>query len=91
MGRKKKRSTKPWCWYCNREFEDEKILIHHQKAKHFKCHICGKKLYTGPGLSIHCMQVSTIYNINIMCILILYIYLYRTYTFIKLINYYIHY
>lgn len=44
--------------YCNREFEDEKILIQHQKAKHFKCHICHKKLYTGPGLSIHCMQVG---------------------------------
>ncbi|KAI1733175.1 BUB3-interacting and GLEBS motif-containing protein [Ditylenchus destructor] len=57
MGRKKKKSSKPWCWYCNREFEDEKILIQHQKAKHFKCHICGKKLFTGPGLSIHCMQV----------------------------------
>ncbi|KAI0988538.1 hypothetical protein GJ496_000466 [Pomphorhynchus laevis] len=48
---------KPWCWYCNREFEDEKILLQHQKAKHFKCHICHKKLYTGPGLQIHCMQV----------------------------------
>ncbi|CAH0381171.1 unnamed protein product, partial [Bemisia tabaci] len=57
MGRKKKKQAKPWCWYCNREFEDEKILIQHQKAKHFKCHICHKKLYTGPGLSIHCMQV----------------------------------
>ena len=43
--------------YCNREFEDEKILIQHQKAKHFKCHICHKKLYTGPGLQIHCAQV----------------------------------
>jgi len=57
MGRKKKKQTKPWCWYCNRIFDDEKILIQHQKAKHFKCHICHKKLYTGPGLSIHCMQV----------------------------------
>ncbi|CAG0900982.1 unnamed protein product [Cyprideis torosa] len=57
MGRKKKKQSKPWCWYCNRDFEDEKILIQHQKAKHFKCHICHKKLYTGPGLSIHCMQV----------------------------------
>uniref|UniRef100_A0A1B0DAM0 Uncharacterized protein n=1 Tax=Phlebotomus papatasi TaxID=29031 RepID=A0A1B0DAM0_PHLPP len=43
--------------YCNREFDDDKILVQHQKAKHFKCHICHKKLYTGPGLSIHCMQV----------------------------------
>jgi hypothetical protein len=57
MGRKKKRQIKPWCWYCNREFEDEKILIQHQKAKHFKCAVCHKKLFTGPGLSIHCMQV----------------------------------
>lgn len=44
--------------YCNREFEDEKILIQHQKAKHFKCHLCHRKLYTGPGLAIHCLQVS---------------------------------
>ncbi|KAJ8980981.1 hypothetical protein NQ317_013435 [Molorchus minor] len=63
MGRKKKKQSKPVTFsltrfrYCNREFEDEKILIQHQKAKHFKCHICHKKLYTGPGLSIHCMQV----------------------------------
>ncbi|CRK93359.1 CLUMA_CG006900, isoform A [Clunio marinus] len=57
MGRKKKKAQKPWCWYCNREFDDEKILVQHQKAKHFKCHICHKKLYTAPGLSIHCMQV----------------------------------
>ncbi|KAI6214054.1 hypothetical protein M3Y94_00223400 [Aphelenchoides besseyi] len=57
MGRKKKRAAKPFCWYCNREFEDDKILIQHQKAKHFKCHICNKKLFTGPGLAIHCMQV----------------------------------
>jgi hypothetical protein len=57
MGRKKRKPAKPWCWYCNREFDDEKILIQHQKAKHFKCHICHKKLYTGPGLAIHCMQV----------------------------------
>ena len=59
MGRKKKRPIKPWCWYCNRIFEDEKILIQHQKAKHFKCFVCHKKLFTGPGLAIHCMQVKT--------------------------------
>jgi Zn finger protein HypA/HybF involved in hydrogenase expression len=57
MGRKKKKQTKPWCWYCNREFDDEKILLQHQKAKHFKCHQCHKKLYTGPGLQIHSIQV----------------------------------
>jgi len=57
MGRKKKKPAKPWCWYCNREFDDEKILIQHQKAKHFKCHVCHRKLYTGPGLAIHALQV----------------------------------
>lgn len=57
MGRKKKKPLKPWCWYCNREFDDEKILVQHQKARHFKCHVCHKKLYTAPGLVIHCMQV----------------------------------
>ncbi|KAF8376171.1 znf-207 [Pristionchus pacificus] len=57
MGRKKKKVEKPWCWYCNRDFEDDKILIQHQKAKHFKCHMCHKKLFSGPGLAIHCMQV----------------------------------
>jgi hypothetical protein len=57
VGRKKRKAMKPWCWYCNRDFEDEKVLVQHQKAKHFKCHICNKKLFTGPGLAIHCMQV----------------------------------
>lgn len=57
MGRKKRKPSKPWCWYCNREFDDEKILIQHQKAKHFKCSLCHKKLFTGPGLAIHCLQV----------------------------------
>ncbi|UJR33629.1 hypothetical protein I4U23_021064 [Adineta vaga] len=57
MGRKKKKQMKPWCWYCNREFDDEKILLEHQKARHFKCLICRKKLFTGPGLQIHSQQV----------------------------------
>ena len=41
------------------------MLIYHQKAKHFKCHICHKKLYTAPGLAIHCSQVhkETISNV----------------------------
>lgn len=50
--------------YCNRDFDDEKILIQHQKAKHFKCHICHKKLYTGPGLAIHCMQVGALFCVE---------------------------
>ncbi|KAJ1915044.1 hypothetical protein H4219_004513 [Mycoemilia scoparia] len=59
MGKKKskKQQFKPWCWYCNREFEDEKILIQHQKAKHFKCQICSKRLNTAGGMVIHVAQV----------------------------------
>lgn len=57
MGRIKKKPIKPWCWYCNREFDNDSILIHHQKVKHFSCHICHKHLFSGPGLVTHCMQV----------------------------------
>lgn len=56
---KKKKKSQPlsWCWYCDREFEDEKVLILHQKAKHFKCNHCGKKMNTAGGLVIHVAQV----------------------------------
>lgn len=57
MGKKKKKTAKPWCYYCEREFEDEKILIQHQKAKHFKCHVCHKKLSTAGGMVVHVLQV----------------------------------
>ncbi|XP_077253449.1 zinc finger (C2H2 type) family protein [Tasmannia lanceolata] len=57
MGKKKKRASKVWCYYCDREFEDEKILVQHQKAKHFKCHVCHKKLSTASGMAIHVLQV----------------------------------
>lgn len=43
--------------YCERDFDDDKVLVMHQKAKHFKCHVCHKKMYTAPGLVLHCMQV----------------------------------
>ncbi|KAI3989965.1 hypothetical protein MKX01_003668 [Papaver californicum] len=57
MGKKKKRASKVWCYYCEREFDDEKILVQHQKARHFKCHVCHKKLSTAGGMSIHVLQV----------------------------------
>ncbi|KAL3629941.1 hypothetical protein CASFOL_026253 [Castilleja foliolosa] len=59
MGKKRKRGAvdKVWCYYCDREFEDEKILVQHQKAKHFKCHVCHKKLSTAGGIAIHVLQV----------------------------------
>lgn len=40
---------RPWCFYCERDFDDLKILISHQKAKHFKCDRCGRRLNTAGG------------------------------------------
>ncbi|KAK3385433.1 hypothetical protein B0H63DRAFT_522765 [Podospora didyma] len=64
MGKKKRAHpdveellARPWCYYCEREFEDLKLLISHQKAKHFKCERCGKRLNTAGGLSVHMNQV----------------------------------
>ncbi|CAI2177681.1 7211_t:CDS:2 [Funneliformis geosporum] len=58
MGKKKNKNvTRPWCWYCERDFDDEKVLILHQKAKHFKCPHCSKKLNTAGGMAVHVDQV----------------------------------
>ena len=35
-----------WCFYCDRQYDEEKILIEHQKARHFKCEECGKPAST---------------------------------------------
>ncbi|KAF9198180.1 hypothetical protein BGZ49_001089, partial [Haplosporangium sp. Z 27] len=53
----KKKVVRPWCWYCERDFEDEKVLISHQRAKHFKCNHCSKKLNTAGGMAVHVLQV----------------------------------
>ncbi|KIY72396.1 hypothetical protein CYLTODRAFT_388773 [Cylindrobasidium torrendii FP15055 ss-10] len=53
----KKNVIQPWCWYCEREFEDEKVLMQHQKAKHFKCGMCPRRLNTAGGLAVHIQQV----------------------------------
>lgn len=63
MGKKKKRTQeviqqqRVFCYYCDRQFDDEKVLIQHQKAKHFKCSICHRKLNTAGGMVIHLQQV----------------------------------
>ncbi|KAF9516871.1 hypothetical protein BS47DRAFT_612675 [Hydnum rufescens UP504] len=55
--KKNKLVLRPWCWYCEREFEDEKVLMQHQKAKHYKCRHCPRKLNTAGGLAVHIQQV----------------------------------
>ena len=58
MGRKKKKNRqKIWCFYCDREFADEKVLTDHQKARHFKCPECFKRVLTMGGLLVHMTQV----------------------------------
>lgn len=57
MPRKKRKRQKPFCWYCERTFDDEKILIQHQRAKHFRCPHCQKKLTTANGMAVHVTQV----------------------------------
>ncbi|TDL24907.1 hypothetical protein BD410DRAFT_718744 [Rickenella mellea] len=58
MAKKKNKAViRPWCWYCEREFEDEKVLMQHQKAKHFKCKMCPRRLNTAGGLAVHIQQV----------------------------------
>lgn len=62
MGKKKKQNAvkdekEAWCYYCDRVFEHEEVLIQHQKAKHFKCPTCSKKLSTAGGLVVHNSQV----------------------------------
>ena len=46
-------------WYCgtDRTFDDEVILVQHQRTKHFQCPTCHKKLTTATALKTHCLYV----------------------------------
>ena len=33
------------------------VLMQHQKAKHFKCNLCPRRLNTAGGLAVHIQQV----------------------------------
>jgi hypothetical protein len=62
MGRKKSSSVskpafRPFCYYCERDFDSERVLIQHQKLKHFQCLRCPKKSDTARGLVGHMLQV----------------------------------
>ncbi|KAM3424765.1 hypothetical protein BST61_g6749 [Cercospora zeina] len=65
MGKRKPIETldsvlaRPACYYCDRDFDDMKILHDHQKARHFLCQSgsCNRKLATIGGLRIHMLQV----------------------------------
>lgn len=60
MGRKNKHKVKfikPFCYYCDRDFDDEFVLHQHQKARHFSCHACHKKFSTAASMATHVLQV----------------------------------
>ena len=61
MGRKSKKgeTITPWCYYCEQEFTNDNDLILHQKARHFKCSECGKKMATIVALKVHLLDVRT--------------------------------
>eukprot|EP01064_Diplonema_japonicum_P020906 TRINITY_DN3047_c0_g1_i1.p1 TRINITY_DN3047_c0_g1~~TRINITY_DN3047_c0_g1_i1.p1 ORF type:complete len:293 (+),score=22.61 TRINITY_DN3047_c0_g1_i1:137-1015(+) len=64
MAKKKKQAQvaeqakipEPWCYYCNKKFSTEGILIQHQKEKHFKCEVCKRKLTSANGMKSHCLK-----------------------------------
>mmetsp|Transcript_14272 Transcript_14272/g.24920 ORF Transcript_14272/g.24920 Transcript_14272/m.24920 type:complete len:354 (-) Transcript_14272:480-1541(-) len=60
MVRKKKHEQVIFCYYCDRLFKDEATLVQHQKAAHFKCPECNRKLNTSQGLCTHSYQVHKI-------------------------------
>jgi hypothetical protein len=62
MGRKKRTvvALKPFCYYCDKEFNNEIVLHQHQKARHFNCKKCGKRFSTAPALDTHMFQVHKI-------------------------------
>ena len=58
MGRKKRVTNllKPFCYYCDKEFESITILLLHQKNRHFACKQCKRKCSTAQGLVTHALQ-----------------------------------
>lgn len=58
-GKKKKGKVKVQsrCYYCDRAFDDDAVLVTHQKAKHFRCAECGKRMNTTSSLAVHLRTV----------------------------------
>lgn len=68
MGRKKafgasaNTSSRPFCFFCDRNFDDEGVLIQHQRAKHYRCPECDDGAIRGKcesvqGLIVHTLKV----------------------------------
>lgn len=59
MGRKKRgvEVLSPFCYYCDKEFENANILLQHQKNRHFACRSCNRKFSTAASLATHLNSV----------------------------------
>ena len=55
MGRKREAAL-PWCYYCGREFADERVLGAHQRSKHFKCGSCDRLCNSLPAMRHHALK-----------------------------------
>jgi len=63
MGRKKKRQKAViFCYYCDRVFDSEKVLIQHQRAKHFKCPQCHKRMSSAHGMMVHVLDYEPMWH-----------------------------
>jgi hypothetical protein len=68
MGRKSKKTAgesapvKPTCFYCLRSFENEEVLLSHQKILHFRCPSCSRKFGNAPAMGIH---LKTIHDMEL--------------------------
>lgn len=68
MGKKKAKveesgPARPFCYFCDKDFENENVLIQHQISKHFRCRECiGEmgnrgKCETIAGLAMHTLKI----------------------------------
>ena len=46
-------TSRVWCYFCNKSFEDEMRLITHQKMMHFRCPICRRVRQSTKALASH--------------------------------------
>lgn len=58
MGRKKRSLdfVKPFCYYCDKVFNNEILLQQHQKSVHFTCQHCKKKFPTSHNIAQHFLK-----------------------------------
>lgn len=54
--------AKPFCFFCDRTFDDENVLLQHQRGRHFRCAECDDTQIRGKcesvqGLIVHTLKV----------------------------------